>query len=251
MLGISIKNTIGIGDQVQFCSLPENYFRCKGERLIDVSRPWFFDHNPFVIRTPADNPSKVIELWNFGPKQYEWPRIRGENVYISNAEIWASLLQVPVTLNRPRLYQFEEFPFEKRETILIQTEGRSHGQMPMHVITHVLRKYGKTKRLIQIGTKSALNIGLPRAQTESMWDLAKVISEARMLICMDSGPSWIAAAYPDVVVKKIRTRPPHGELGRWVPLQVDNIHSHWDDRCHQIFNTSEHDIGFTQSYLKI
>ncbi len=250
MLGISIKNYIGIGDALQTSSLPENYFRAKGVKLIDVSKPWFFDFNPFVVRDkPCD---KVTELWNFGPKQWEWPATKTEHgVYTSNAEIFARLFDVPVTLNRPRLYQHEGFAYHKRETILLQTRGRSHGDMPRVVIEHVTKKYGPTGKLFQIGLDDVPGIGIPRLKTPTLWALAATIAQARMLICLDSGPAWIAACYPDVVVKKLRTRPTVGELESWVPLARDNIHSHWDDRCHQIFNVSENDVGFTQSYKRI
>ncbi len=254
MQGISIKPTIGIGDALQFSSLPENYFLETGVKLLDVSRPWFFDHNPFVVRSDDHKPTKVTELWNFSPKQWEFPKPRETgkpNVYLSNAEIWASLFGVPVKLNRPRLYQFENTtPFEKRSRILLHTDGVSHGAMPAHIVEHVVKKYGPTNQLYLIG-KNTPNIGLPVIHTPTLWDLARELSQARMLIGLDSGPSWVAACYPDVIVKKVRTKPQSVDFAKWVPLEIANIHSHWDDRCHQVFNTTETDVGFTSSYRKI
>lgn len=257
MLGISIKPTIGIGDALQFSSLPENYYQATGNRLIDVSRPWFFDFNPFVVRDGRNHlkavPEKVIEMWNFSPKQFDWPvpKERDAKVYLSNAEIWAGVFNVPASLNRPRLYMHEDYPFKDREIILLHTHGKSHGVMPDHVITHVLKKYGPTKQLYHIGPKDTPDLRIPKIGTATLWDLAAVISKARMLIGVDSGPSWIAACYPDVVVKKLRTKPVAERFKNWVPLEIGNIHSHWDDRCHQIFNPSEQDVGFTSSYRKI
>lgn len=248
--GIAIKPTIGIGDALQFSSVPENYYRSRGVKLVDVNRPWFFDHNPFVIRDENVKPTKTTEMWNFSPKQYDWPKVRAHGVYLSNAEIHASVWGVPAVLNRPRLYRFEDFPYEKREKILLHTDGKSHGAMPKEIIDHILKKYMPTKRLYQIG-KSELSLGIPRIETPTLWDLAQVISEAQMVIGMDSGPSWIAACFPDVVVKKVRVKPSPDVFKSWVPLAFDNIHSHWDDRCHQIFNTSDEDVGFTYSYRKI
>lgn len=257
MLGISIRTTIGIGDQLQFSSLPENYYRARGERLFDMSGLWFFDHNPYVSRDPLDKPTipaLIKELWNFGDKQYVWPRPRVgayPQVYQSNAEIWAAYMGVPVTLNRPRLYRFEGFPFAAREDILFQTTGRSHGVLPEEIVRHVLEKYGPTGRLKTIGPKHPMLQSIPHYDTPTLWDLAEVISKASMLIAPDSGPSWIGACYPDVRVKKIRTKPDINLLKDWVPLDIQNIHAHWDDRCHEIFNVSEYDVGFTQSYLRI
>lgn len=254
MLGISIKKTIGLGDALQFSSVPENYYQETGNKLYDVSLPWFFDHNPYVVRE-KQAVNKTIEMWNFSPQQWPWPKPnRTQGVYLSQAEIFAMVFGVKYPrLNRPRLYRFEEYPFEKRELILLHIDGKSHGVMPPHVIEHVLKKYGPSGKLVQIGTNNK-NVGIlniPHLETKTFWDLAEVISKARMFIGVDSGPSWVAACYPDVIVKKIRTKPSYDVLKSWVPLACDNVHSHWDDRCQQIFNTSEHDIGFTSSYRKI
>lgn len=249
--GISIKAGIGIGDALQYSSLPQNYFMATGKKLVDVSRPWFFDHNPYVDRSHAAN--SVQELWNFSPHQYPWPNPREENqpaVYNSNAEIWASLFKVKVTLNRPRLYRFEDFPFEQRRLILLQVEGVSHGRMPLHIIEHVKAKYEATGFLRTIGPNTE-GLGIPHLETPTLWDLAHTISTARMLICLDSAPAWVAACYPDVIVKKVRMKPRPQYYETWVPLEIRNIHSHWDDRCHMIFNPTENDIGFTTSYKRI
>jgi hypothetical protein len=253
-VGVTINPKIGIGDTVQFSSLPENYFRATGKKLIDYSRSWIFDHNPFVVRTHK-RPERVVELWNFGHRnKFEWtnPRPDMPAVYTSNAEIWANVLGVGVTLNRPRLYVHENYPFAERRKILVHADGRSHGIMPEHVRRHILDKYGSTGDLFQIGVAKDIDLGIPRIETPTIWDLVRVISESRMLIGMDSGPSWIAACFPDVVVHKLRTTPASPDRFRhWIPLEIRNIHSHWDDRCHQIFNVTEDDIGFTSSYRKM
>lgn len=205
-----------------------------------------------MLRDRTVIPDTSVELWNFGlhtPK-YQWPKVREHGVYVSNAEIHAAIFGIPAVLNRPRLYKFEDYPFEKREMIIIQTEGRSHGEMPEHVIYHILKKYGPTRQLYQIGV-SPKDIGVPQLKTKTLWDLAEVLSQARMFIGIDSGPSWIASCYPDVQVKVLRTRPKPEEFKTWVPLEVSNIHSHWDDRCRQTFNPTEEDIGFTYSYRRL
>jgi hypothetical protein len=249
-IGITIKPYIGIGDALQFSSLPENYFMATGKRLIDVSRPWFFDFNPYVDR--VSKPTSTIELWNW-PKTWEWPKPRG-HVYTCNAEIWASLLNVPVTLNRPRLYRFENQPYELRSTILFHTHGRSHGSLPDVVIKHVINKYKNTKRLLHIGLDTDPDLGIPKVETKTLWDLAEIISKASMFIGIDSGPSWIAACYPDVFIKKIRNKEVHGEkpFKQWIPLEISNIHSHWDDQSlFRIHSTWEDDCNFLSSYKKI
>lgn len=253
MNGISVAKAKGVGDTVQFSSVPENYFRATGERLVDVDRSWVFDHNPFVVRTDHKPSGRVIDMWNFSPMKYDWP-VPGDRrppVYLSNAEIWSMVWGVKPALIRPRLYQFEDFPFEKREKILLHTDGKSHGKLPDHIVEHVIKKYGPTKQLFIIG-KPEQTYGLPQIKTETLWDLAKVISEARMLIGSDSGPSWIAACYPDVIVKKVRLRPAEvKDYQTWTPLAVNNFHAHWDDRAFQIFNPSDVDVGPFQSYRRM
>lgn len=247
--GLYVRPGLGVGDALQFSSVPENYFRTTGYRIHDISKEWFFDHNPFVIRGDTQPLERTFDLWNF-PKKFEWPVVRPESVYLSNAEIFAGAVGAKTVLNRPRLYQFEDFPFHKREMILLHIDGRSHGDMPDHVLAHVLKKYVPTKRLYQIGN-SSFDLGIPKFKTATLWDLAEIISQAQMFIGMDSGPSWIAACFPDIVTKKLRTKPSLDALRDWVPLSRNNVHSFWDDRCHQIFNVSEEDVGFTSTYRKI
>lgn len=265
MVGNHIKPSIGLGDGLQFSSLPENYFRHTGKKLHDISRAWFFDHNTFVDRSDNVSISKKVELWNFSHRNvFPWPNPRilkkergdwkipqpGPSVYLSNAEIWASVLDVPVVLSRPRLYRWEDFPYEKREKILLQTEGRSHGKISDDIISHVVKKYLPTGNLYHIGTGSV--VGVPHIDTPSLWNLAELISSAKMFIGPDSGPSWISSCYSDVITKIIRTKPnPPDEFKKWVPLDQGNIHSFWDDRCRMTYNVTENDIGFTWSYLKI
>ncbi len=251
MLGISVKDARGLGDTIQFSSVPENYFRATGRKVVDVDRSWIFDHNPFVVRDVE--PEKTINLWNYAPLKYPWP-VPGDNrppIYHCNAEIWASVLGVKNPgLIRPRLYIHEDFPYHQRKKILLHTDGRSHGKLPEQVVDHLIKKYLPTGNLFLVGRPEDTR-GLPFIHTETVWDLAKECSEAAMFLGCDSGPSWIAACYPDVVIKKVRCRPGVEKYDTWTPLEVKNPHAHWDDRIFQIFNPDEHDRGPFQSYRKM
>jgi hypothetical protein len=248
-VGITIRQ-VGIGDGLQFSSLPENFFAFYGHKLIDLSQPWYLDFNPYVRR--EGDAERVVELWNY-PAQYEWPKIRS-SVYMTNAEIHASILEVkhPV-LNRPRLYQYEDYPFDERDTVLFHPHGRSHGSLPDEVIDHVLKKY-KHCPMYQIGLPEDPSVGIPRIKTKTMWQLAEVIATCRMLIGVDSGPAWIAACYPDVLVKKIRTKFQFGycDPKDWVAMDLNNSHSFWDDTTlFKIYNCTDRDMGFTRSFRDI
>ena len=256
MIGISIREDIGVGDKLQFSSLPENYFRATGKKLVDMSRAWIFDHNPYVTREPRERVTTVKELWNF-PQLDPWANPRAfktdPTVYLSNAEVTAARFKIPVVLNRPRLYLHEQYPFELRTKILFHPIGKSHGAMPDHVIDHVIKKYKRSGELYQIGLPGDPDYGIPRLESPTLWDLAEVISKARMFIGVDSGPSWIAGCYPDVVSKKLRIRHVHGQkpFHEWVPLEIDNLHAHWDDRIFQICNPTEDDLGAFPSYKRL
>jgi hypothetical protein len=117
----------------------------------------------------------------------------------------------------------------------------------------VIKKYAPTGKLYHIGDFGHKDSwGLPHLETPTLWDLAKLVSQAKMLIGLDSGPAWIATCYPDVVVKKLRMRPNPPELLReWIPLEIRQIHSHWDSREALIYNATEDDLGFTWSYARI
>jgi hypothetical protein len=251
-IGFTIRK-VGIGDGIQFTSLPENFFLATGEKLIDVSQPWYLENNPYIIRNAT--PRKIIELWNY-PKQYEWPKIRNA-VYLNNAEIHCSVVEVKdPKLIRPRLYRYENYPFYERNMILFHPFGKSHGALPDQVIDHVLKKYKNQNEfiLMQVGSMADPDIGIPRIYTDTLWNLAERIAQCRMFIGVDSGPAWIAACYPDVVVKKIRTKFQFGfcEPKDWTPLDIRNEHSYWDDQgLFKIYNCFEKDMGFTESFRKI
>lgn len=249
MLGMAVRTTIGIGDAVQFTSVPENYFRTTGQKLIDVNRHWVFDHNPYVLRDPSLNLEKTVDLWDYFDPNTPIPRDRN-SIFLSLAERHACMVGAKVFLKYPRLYVNEEFPFKHRYKILFHTHGKSHGVMPEYVIDHVLKKY-KDCDLFHVGSPSDPDLGIPKIPTPTLWDLVKVISSARMFIGVDSGPSWIASCYPDIVVKKLRTKPTLDVLKDWIPQQISNIHSFWDDRIFQVYNVSEDDVGFTSSYRRL
>lgn len=247
---LHIKTKMGIGDAIQFTTVPENYFRSTGQKVIDDTNHWVFDYNPYVIRNPDDvilKRSKLLYGWNHNPRYIP----KNRYCFTSQAEQHTGNLDIIQYIRHPRLYQFEDFPFENREKILIQTHGRSHGAMPDYVIKHILKKY-KNMPLYHLCLPEHNDIGIPRLITPTFWEMAKEISECKMIIGMDSGPIWIAACYPDVVVKRLRMKPNLDELKEWVPLDAKNIHAIWDDlQLHTCYNQSEDDIGFTSSYRRI
>lgn len=244
MKGIVVPKTIGIGDAIEFTSVPENYFRTFNEKLIDVEGHWVFDHNPYIVRTGT--PDQVVPLWT----KCLHHKIEGTPCYSSLAHKCATMIGAKVFLRHPRLYAFEGFPFHSRRMILLQVDGISHGRLPDHIIKHVLAKYA-SPWLFQIGLKDE-KLGIPWLKTPTLWELADVIGQSRMVIGPDSGPIWIAACYPDVIAKKVRMKPSAEVLEKWIPLAVDNVHAQWDDlQLMKCYNPTEDDVGFTSSFRRI
>ena len=252
MISIQVGNHIGLGDAVQFTSIPENYFREYGTKLLDIEKHFVFDHNPYVVRVNHEVvPTVNLNLWNL--HCLDTPiSFRERTIYLCNAEAHSRHFKYEVRLNRPRLYRFEEYPFSERKYVILHVKGKSHGPMPEHIVAHVREKYGALVRWV--GQPEDWNYGIPsppRIPTPTFWDLAETISKARMFIGMDSGPSWVAACYPDVQLKKIRSWPSPEKLRNWVPLECCRLDSLWDDRIALYYNQSEEDCGFTQSYRRL
>ncbi len=251
--GFIIKGE-GIGDVVQFTSLPENYYRATGRKLVDCGNCWAFDYNPYVLRNVEDL-SKVYHMWNyFCPEKMDHdplPHVRG-SVYMTNAEIHLAVTgHRSPHLIRPKLYKFENS--FKRDKILFHPFGKSHGALPKEVIDHVIKKY--KGQLTHLAVPSDPHfMDMPRIEPDSYWSLACVISQHKMLIGVDSGPAWVAACYPDVIVKKIRVGFQDEKIAPkdWVPLSEKNPHAIWDDRTlFKMYWCGEDDLGFMESYRKI
>lgn len=255
MIGLRIyqdknQGRLGVGDRIQFSSIPENYFRTTGEKIIDIDKHWIFDYNPYVVRD--EEPTTEINIWDaycHNVPRYQYDR----SVLLSNAEAWSRHFQnYRIVLNRPRLYMFEQFPYHLRQHVLLHTQGISHGKLPEYIVKHVLDKYGSQVRLIGFQHEWEYNLPKPEfIKTEQLWDLVDVISKAKMLIGVDSGPSWIAMCYPDVVTKKVRMFPAVEALKTWVPLEWCRLGSYWDDRAASVHNISDDDVGFTYSYRRL
>ena len=251
-VGITVTTTIGLGDAVQFTSIPENYFRHTGEKIVDTQSHWVFDFNPYVERN-VDKVDKEINLWN--AQSFDIPTNHNDRtVMLSNAEAHSRHFNYPIVLNRPRLYRFEDYLYFDRDLIILHTRGRSHGQLPEHIVKHVLKKYGmaNVKWLAAPGEEWSYGFVVPeKVQYKNLWEMVEKISQCAMFIGPDSGPSWVAQCYPDVITKKVRLIPSVEALKNWVPLEWCRLGSYWDDRSAFIYNPSEDDAGFTWSYKRI
>lgn len=245
-----LKINIGLGDAMQFTSLPENYYLRYARKLIDASNHPLFDWNPFVVRQyPQDTPLDTLKLWEvFTSRRLIVP---SSGLYNCNAEAWSTLYECPAVVRHPRLYieGREETPFYP---VVIHAHGISHSTMPDHVQRHVKALYGR--EAVQVGLPDDPKIeGIPYVETPTLMSLARLLSRSELFIGMHSGPAWVAACYP-WVKKKVIWNPfyDRARLEGRRPLDPMNLDSMFDDlTLFEIYNQTDHDIGYTKTYHKI
>jgi hypothetical protein len=119
-------------------------------------------------------------------------------------------------------------------------------------MAHVRHHYSDWQ-IIQVGAKTDIDFpGSYDRRGLAVWDSVKLIASAQIFIGVDSGPSWIAAAYPGTWAKKVLTHFSTEELsGALTPMASYNCDWHWYDQSFTYFNQTDHDIGFTYSFKKL
>lgn len=263
MLGITLVGANGMGDKLQFSNFPENYFRNTGERVVDIDRCWVFDHNPYVVRDVE--PASVVNLWST-----PWPwatklsfhEYNSKPVFSSIAERTGTIFGHVVYLRHPRLYRFEELPAVERRIVLHTTGSGlhpvlSHGEdsirrLSNEIIAHIREAYADHE-IIQIGARTDADAGVIDCRgIDDIWEVVRIIAQARVFIGVDSGPYWIASCFPKIFRKKIMMQyPPDYLRSGFVPMHVLDSHTHWHDASCIYFNRTTDDAGITYSYLKL
>ncbi|MBN3856256.1 glycosyltransferase family 9 protein [Paraburkholderia sp. Ac-20340] len=263
MLKITIEGANGIGDKLQFSSFPENYWRNTGQKIIDADNVWVFDYNPYVVR--GESTEKPINLW-----EQRWPAATSISLpeyeqkpfFTSIASRTSEIFGHSAYLRHPRLYQFEDLPtLDKR--IVIHTTGK---RMPIHVglgedrerylseeiIDHIRKAYAGYE-IIQVGSTDDIDARVVDCRgMENIWDVARLIAQARVFIGVDSGPYWIASCYPKVFRKKVLMQYPAEYLRNgFVPMHIINPHTHWHDHSCLYFNRTTEDAGISYGYVKL
>jgi len=249
MLGFSLEGANGIGDKLIFSSFPENYFKNTNEKVIDLDSCWIFDHNPYVIRNEI--PDKTInlfsELWST-PTLDEFIQ---KPIFNSVAERTMSIFKMKVYLRHPRLYIYENEDMLKR--VVIHTSGKTRGILNDSVLEHIVKKY-KDYKLIQVGAKEDKDINCESIKDSrgcDIWDVVKIIAQSGIFIGVDSGPSWIAACYPQIFNKKVLCWDKDYLENKLVPGHKMNNDFHWYNYGFTYYNQTLQDIGISYSYLKI
>jgi hypothetical protein len=223
----------GIGDQLQFTSIPENYYKNTGEKIVDLKEFWGFDNNPYVERrVPVD---LIIDPYNnyfhcrksflefIGHKtthrsakaNFDTPisPLSKPDMYapIFSASIGATsdgeaieenkdaLGRIKVLgLRHPRLYRHEELQGSTLGTITVHTTGKSEGgEMPDCVIEQIQKNY-KNYVIYQVGGKDDKPTPFIDKLGLDMWETAELIAKCQIFIGVNSGMMNIAQCYPRV-----------------------------------------------------
>ena len=244
MKGITLSTCRKLGDQIIFSSIPENYYRNFGEKLVDVDNRFVFDYNPFVVRGEV-KPTEVVNLWS------EWLRFGSLATPKTLAHKLCVFFNMECFLAHPRLYRFED-EYQLPKSVTVHTSGVTVGAMPHFVIAQILRNYADYN-LFQIGGKTDVSIkGFDRRGCE-FWESARYIAGSEIYIGIDSSMLHVAMAYPRTRVKVVLLNKTKEELEAFTPFTIGGDHkiTGWTYANCEHYNCFDRDIGITRSYLKI
>lgn len=231
----------GIGDQVTVSSFPENFYKNYNTKLVDISKCWIFDHNPYVQRDVDANIvlnhlSVQLDIIN-KKSRYNWK---------SDAEELCYNFNLPkMYLRRPRLYKYED-SITQKDLVIVHTTGKTVGQMPEHIIEQIKKNYDGYD-IVQIGLDTDAKTPFKKYLNLSKWETAEVISKAAIFIGVNSGFYHIANCYPKVRKKIVLQELGEEQLEGFRP-KMQSISTEWYDYNVEYFNISEIDIGATSSY---
>ena len=241
-LGIITPNYVGVGDVIQYACLPENYFHNTGKKIIDMSRSFVFDHNPFIDR--ESNPDNVIDLWNH--------EFKAGHHFLSKSERWCDGLGLKKCfLRHPRLYVHENLPYKQSKmTVSLHCSGKTRGHLSDKVIDTIQRKYNYCD-VIQVGSLEDKPTPFIDKRGLTFFESAKVIAQSHVFIGIDSAMYHVARCYPRVRRKVIiqDTHFNQEQLKQFRPFKEG--FDDWIDYDTEYFNEFDYDIGITNSLLKI
>ena len=280
----------GIGDQLQFTSIPENYYKNTGDKIVDLKSFWGFDHNPYVERgscpeiiiDPYNNyyhsRESFLEMMSKGSTDQsvaaKWPRTGS---FLSKTEMYIPIFRgqigiensklvkqdnffgkiESIHLRHPRLYRYEELQGTELGTVCVHTTGKSEGgTIPDHVIDQISRNY-KGYKIYQVGGESDKTTPFINKLGLDLWESAKLIASSQIFIGVNSSMMNIAQCYPRISRKVILIENEILKIddiaGTYRPLSAyrEGCHADWIDYGWQYYNVYNSDCGITLTYKKI
>tara|TARA_B100001093_G_scaffold170426_2_gene163263 strand:+ start:7105 stop:7857 length:753 start_codon:yes stop_codon:yes gene_type:complete len=243
-LGIRVLPSLGIGDMVQYCAIPENFYKNYGTKLIDVSNCWIWDENPYIERNiETDN---VIDLWSLS-----W----NCDDFLNRSELMNSVLEFPkIYCRSPRLYFNEDPKHMLQNKLCLHSQGiSSRTILSKNIIDKIKERYSNYD-IVQIGGLDDVDCQVNDARGLDMWQTVEEISTSSIFIGVNSGMMNIANCYPHIN-KKLIIDLASGQfdenLNRFSPLSKNHNLFEWIDHGWQYYNDTNVDIGVTYTYNKI
>lgn len=251
------RKLLGLGDQLQLTSFPENYFKNTGERVIDLDNNLLFNYNPYVLRNLT--PSKVLDIWTmtdpsitkYSYNLKRWiPSLSEKNLHFASKLLGINL---KCFLRHPRLYRFEDSAINPKK-ITVHLTGISTGNCPDYIAEQIIKNYPEFE-IHQIGySTDKLYKNFIDSRGLDFWESAKLISESLIFIGVSSSMMNLAFCYPKVIKKIIITESDEQRrniVDDMMPMDPQHGHYHWLDWGFCFYNKTEDDIGVSYSYLKI
>jgi hypothetical protein len=248
-----------IGDRLIFSGIPQMYYEQTGKKVVDLDDVWFWDENPYVVRNAKVK--STVPLQMIADKSTFHDYLRNMPNFLSIVDKYCAYLGLECTLRHPRLYRYEGIDRIPNKIVLC-TQGNLQGHMMGESKDRVLsdevieqiRKNYKKYNIVQIGTindKKANGDNIIDCRGLDIWDSAKEIAESSMYIGVNTGTYWIANCYPHISKKVILCEYSYESLKYFIPMNVKNHHTSWQDWGTQFFNIYEKDCGVTTSFKKI
>lgn len=244
------------GDLLAQTSLPENYFKNTGEKLIGMDNHHFFDYNPFVIQARDVHPNtlnrvEVRDIW-----RYIAPNVGrdGNDKTMAHQKCrWWGLNKCYKT--NPDIYLYHEFETNKfPRSICIAPQGQTNGCIPLFVLNFIREKY-RSHHLFQIGLKKDVDANVDFDRREiGFFESCKLIAECETMITVDSLPMWMCKMYPSTRLKIILANKSEEECEKFMPIGFPNDDNHWSGwiECGaEYYNCFDQNMGITKSYLDI
>jgi hypothetical protein len=248
-IGIKTNDAFGIGDKLQFSSIPENFFYTYGYKIIDIDKCWIYDYNPYVDRTSC--PEKIYNPWLSQNSNLEH-KIRNNTLKypllgLSLRAAAALDLNLKLRHNRLYIYEDEETDYKK---VVVHTNGKIEGGEINDLIIDQIRNNYKNYSIYQIGGKDDKKTPFIDMRGLNIWETAKFISSAAIFIGVNSSMMHLANCYPKVRKKIILLQYNQNDLKYFYPSAYGN-YTHWIDYNNELYNQYDIDIGATMSFIKI
>ena len=242
------------GDKLCNTSLPENYYKNTGDKLIDLDNNEFFKFNPYVIHAADIHPNTLSRVERRSLWDYSIGNIDVFHCKTMAHQICKKWGLEKCYLNSPRLYQFEN-SYIYPKTLVINTTGTTQGTIPLFVLNHIREVY-KDYLTFQIGNKNDVDAGADLDRRGCTWlESAKIISESEIIITVDSFCYWLAKCFGKVKRKIILINKSEERCENFFPRGSDHKDNPFDTWIEmdgsEFFNVFQDDYGVTKSYLSI